>query len=254
MKLNKKTIIYWIIVLVIIAIVFGLIKPIKVALQNNSIDKTISHKSAQVLEIQTERNKLDSILVNTTETKKELDKLFIVFEKQIRDKQKELNLEAVKTREDIEKLEDSKKIINYNKVEASFIYNNKNYNTEYNELMKATKNLPIWRTTADHIWDACESAKNQSHCYKYTLWVATAESSLFQRTNYNNGFWIMYRWKLKRYSSIEASIDDFVLKYNKYWYKHTKPQQRITKSRYCTSWCSNRINNVQSTIDILNNK
>jgi len=167
--MNKKTIIYGIVVLIIIAVVFGLLKPIKLAIQNNQIDKTITHKSAQVLDTQNERNELDLDLISITENKKEIDRMFIDFEKQIRDKQKELNLEAIETRKEIDVLENSKEIITYNEVEAGFIYKERNYNTDYEELMEATKQLPIWRTTADYIWDACEVAKNRSHCYKYAL-------------------------------------------------------------------------------------
>lgn len=81
------------------------------------------------------------------------------------------------------------------------------------------------------------------HCIESVVGVANAESTLFTRgmNPSNNGFWLMYKWKKRKFSSVEEAINVWVALYVKNWWG-----KRITwadwlkgKSAYCQSACKN---------------
>ena len=81
------------------------------------------------------------------------------------------------------------------------------------------------------------------HCIESVVGVANAESTLFTKwmKPSNNWFGLMYKWKKRKFSSVEESIQVWVSLYKKNWWG-----KRITwadwlkgKSAYCQSACTN---------------
>lgn len=81
------------------------------------------------------------------------------------------------------------------------------------------------------------------HCIWAVLWVANAESSLFKKgmKPSNNPFGLMYKWKKRKFSSVEESIQVWVS-----LYKKNNRAKRTTwaswlkgSSAYCQSACTN---------------
>ena len=90
------------------------------------------------------------------------------------------------------------------------------------------------------------------HCIESAVWVANAESTLFTKwmKPSNNGFGLMYKWKKRRFSSVEESIQVWVS-----LYKKNNWGRRITwadwlkgKSAYCQSACTNRAKAYNSVV------
>jgi len=78
-------------------------------------------------------------------------------------------------------------------------------------------------------------------CVTNLLWVANAESSMFKAgmKPSNNGFWWLYKWKKRKFSSVEESIKQWVAMYvRNNWGKRVTWDARL-KGNYCTSSCSN---------------
>lgn len=78
-------------------------------------------------------------------------------------------------------------------------------------------------------------------CVKTVLWVANAESSMFKAgmKPSNNGFWRMYKWKKRKFSSVEESIKEWVAMYvRNNWSKRVTWKDWLNW-KYCTSSCSN---------------
>lgn len=84
---------------------------------------------------------------------------------------------------------------------------------------------------------------NYKHCIGAVLWVANAESSLFKNgmKPSNNPFGLMYKWKKRKFSSVEESIKVWVS-----LYKKNNRARRTTwadwlkgSSAYCQSACTN---------------
>lgn len=77
-------------------------------------------------------------------------------------------------------------------------------------------------------------------CVKNLLGVANAESSMFKKwmNPSNNGFWWMYQWKKRKFSSVEESIKEWVAMYvRNNWGKRVTWEARM-QGNYCTSECS----------------
>lgn len=78
-------------------------------------------------------------------------------------------------------------------------------------------------------------------CVKNLLGVANAESSMFKKwmEPSNNWFGWMYKWKKRKFSSVEESIKEWVAMYvRNNWGKRVTWDARL-KGNYCTSSCSN---------------
>lgn len=91
---------------------------------------------------------------------------------------------------------------------------------------------------------------NYKHCIESVVWVANAESTLFTKwmNPSNNGFWLMYKWKKRKFSSVEESIQVWVSLYKKNnWGKRVTGQDRI-RWKYCASECKYRVKNYSSAI------
>lgn len=81
------------------------------------------------------------------------------------------------------------------------------------------------------------------HCIQSAVWVANAESTLFTKwmKPSNNWFGLMYKWKKRKFSSVEESIKVWVS-----LYKKNNRAKRTTwadwlkgSSAYCQSACTN---------------
>ena len=82
---------------------------------------------------------------------------------------------------------------------------------------------------------------NYKHCIWAVLWVANAESSLFKKgmKPSNNWFGWMYKWKKRKFSSVEESIKLWVAMYVRNGRGKRVTWQDWLNWKYCTSSCSN---------------
>ena len=141
------------------------------------------------------------------------------------------------------------------KVSAKTKDNNKKYSKETIIVFNSIRYLSVPIDLAKYIAKQCESAKDRSHCYKYAVWVAKAESSVFKRCSYNNCYGIMERnpnRRIKRYISKKSNKNMQQHKNHKTKNNNMRPKDRINKSRYCTEHCQHWIKNVQYAIDQMN--
>lgn len=118
-------------------------------------------------------------------------------------------------------------------------------------------NTVVWSDTISEaivVW-CMNHSDDYMLCMKHVFWVANAESTLFTNVwKKNNAFGITERqcrnlnamdtacrYGLKKYTSVEESVIDFIKHYEKNkWYSRTRGQDRLN-GNYCTSQCSNRI-------------
>ena len=91
------------------------------------------------------------------------------------------------------------------------------------------------------IHECSTQANDYKLCVKNLLGVANAESSMFKKwmNPSNNGFWWMYKWKKRKFSSVEESIKEWVAMYvRNNWGKRVTWDDWL-KWKYCTSGCTN---------------
>lgn len=91
-------------------------------------------------------------------------------------------------------------------------------------------------------------------CIKNVVGVANAESTMFTKGMYPtfNWFWLMYRGRKRRFSSVEEWIHEWVSLYKKNdWGKRTTWASWL-KWKYCVSECKYRVKNYESAIKKLN--
>lgn len=87
-------------------------------------------------------------------------------------------------------------------------------------------------------------------CVKNILGVSNAESSMFKAgmKPTNNGFWRMYKWKKRKFSSVEESIKEWVAMYvRNNWGKRVTWKDRLAW-KYCTSSCSGWVGAYNSAV------
>lgn len=88
------------------------------------------------------------------------------------------------------------------------------------------------------------------HCIESVIWVANAESTLFTKwmEPSKNWFGLMYKWKKRKFSSVEESIKVWVSLYKKNNRATRVTGQDWLRWKYCTSSCSHRTKNYSSAI------
>lgn len=87
------------------------------------------------------------------------------------------------------------------------------------------------------------------HCIWAVLWVANAESSLFKKgiKPSNNPFGLMYKWRKRKFSSIEESIQVWVSLYKRNnWGRRTSWSAWVWT--YCMSECKYWAKNYESAV------
>lgn len=115
------------------------------------------------------------------------------------------------------------------------------------------------------VYTCKEKAENPTNCIIAGASILKAESNLWKKCNGYNCFWM---WGgSHKYSSYEKWVEDFVKRYNKYWYKAKSAsffypsKWGVSPSRYCTSehssnsskWCPNWQRHAQYMWDKLTN-
>lgn len=84
---------------------------------------------------------------------------------------------------------------------------------------------------------------NYEQCIKALIWVANAESSLFKNgmNPSQNPFGLMYKWKKRKFSSVEEAINVWVALYvkNNWGKRITWADWLKWKWAYCQSACTN---------------
>jgi len=87
-------------------------------------------------------------------------------------------------------------------------------------------------------------------CVQNVLGIANAESSMFKAgmKPSNNWFGWMYKWKKRKFSSVEESIKEWVAMYvRNNWGKRVTWKDRLAW-KYCTSSCSNWVSAYNSAV------
>lgn len=89
------------------------------------------------------------------------------------------------------------------------------------------------------VYTCKDKAENPTNCIIAGASILKAESNLWKKCNGYNCFWM---WGgSHKYSSYEKWVEDFVKRYNKYWYKAKSAsffypsKWGVSPSRYCTS-------------------
>lgn len=140
-------------------------------------------------------------------------------------------------------------------------YANKTYDENTVIVYNSVVHLWLDLELALHVVGECNWSWDRQHCYKFTVWIMKAESSLCQKaSSKNNCFGIMHRpdrnWNkrtVKGYDSHKESITDFVRRYKKYrQYRQDTSYWVLPKWNYCTDHCQDREWNVQYAINIMN--
>lgn len=96
---------------------------------------------------------------------------------------------------------------------------------------------------------ATQVPDNYVQCLKSAVWVANAESSLFTKwmSPSNNWWGLMYKWKKRKFSSIEESVQVWVSLYKKNnWGKRTSWSDWVWT--YCMSECKYWAKNYESAV------
>ena len=89
------------------------------------------------------------------------------------------------------------------------------------------------------VYTCKEKAENPKHCIITWASILKAESNLWKKCIHHNCFWIA-SWRFQ-YETLEKWVEDWVKRYNKYWYKAKSashfypPRWWKSPSRYCTS-------------------
>ena len=91
---------------------------------------------------------------------------------------------------------------------------------------------------------------NYKKCIEDVIGVSNAESSIFKKWMYptNNGFGLMYKWKKRKFSSVEDWIKVRVSLYVKNNWETRTTWADWLKGNYCTSECSGWKKNYSSAI------
>lgn len=102
------------------------------------------------------------------------------------------------------------------------------------------------------IVDECTTQvpKNYNKCIKDVIWVSNAESTIFKNWMYpsNNGFGLMYKWKKRKFSSVEDWIKVRVSLYVKNNWETRTTWADWLKWKYCASSCSHWSKNYNNAI------
>lgn len=90
------------------------------------------------------------------------------------------------------------------------------------------------------VWTCKEKAIDPVKCIKLGSSIVKAESGGGYRCYKNGCFWILAGWI--SYKSVEAGVEDWVRRYNKYWYRQDNPSSFYSnspnwkpKTHYCLS-------------------
>lgn len=126
--------------------------------------------------------------------------------------------------------------------------------TEAEVLTEKVNSLVGNESISKTIVDECMiQTEDYKLCIRNVIWVASAESSVFKKWMHpsNNGFGWMYKWKKKRFNSIEESIRLRIEMYVRNgWAKRTTGQARL-RWKYCVSACTHWVGNYNSAISKL---
>ena len=100
-----------------------------------------------------------------------------------------------------------------------------------------------------HILWACIKTRNQPHCVSTLLGIAKAESSIFRRCYKWSCLGIKPKGSIKTYDNVKYGIDDWVERYNKYWYNNKNADDMLRRSLYCDGECEQRGSNWRLSFD-----
>lgn len=91
--------------------------------------------------------------------------------------------------------------------------------------------------------ECASQVDDYKQCIKNVIWVSNAESWIFKAAMKpsNNWFGLMYKWKKRRFSSVQEWIHVWVSLYKKNWWGKRTTGQAWLNWKYCVWSCSNRV-------------
>ena len=91
--------------------------------------------------------------------------------------------------------------------------------------------------------ECASQVDDYKQCIKNVIWVSNAESWIFKAAMKpsNNWFGLMYKWKKRRFSSVQEWIHVWVSLYKKNWWGKRRTGQDWLRGKYCVWSCSNRV-------------
>ncbi len=136
--------------------------------------------------------------------------------------------------------ETSKKVVSWETKKIETPSEKKSSDCDANCKKKILVKIGLQKPLASQIVDSCKKfARDPVHCIKYASSVSWAESTGGQRCHKFGCFWIKSGGIA--YDSLADGTNDWVRRYNKYWYKATSVSDfyparwNVSKFRYCTS-------------------
>ena len=115
------------------------------------------------------------------------------------------------------------------------------YNTEWSKsthvLQDKMVKLGFSKKLSAYIINGCKAeTANPKRCVTTATFIAKNESGAGKTDSYNN----VFGFRGKKFVSEEDAVDEFIIRYNKYWYNSPKPEHyyppkgKTAKTWYCT--------------------
>lgn len=126
--------------------------------------------------------------------------------------------------------------------------------TEEDVLIEKVNELVGNNSISEAIVQACmKHQEDYKLCIKNIIGVSNAESGIFKKgmSPTNNGFWRMYQWKKRKFSSVEDSIYKRVAMYTKNHWEKRGTWEAWLAGKYCTSECKYWVKNYNHAVNKL---
>lgn len=127
--------------------------------------------------------------------------------------------------------------------------------SEAEVLIEKVNELVGNNSISEAIVQACmKHQEDYKLCIKNIIGVSNAESGIFKNgmSPTNNGFWWMYQWKKRKFSSVEDSIYKRVAMYTKNHWEKRGTWEAWLAGKYCTSECKYWVKNYNYAVNKLN--
>lgn len=108
-------------------------------------------------------------------------------------------------------------------------------------------NLSMSQQDAYVLIEECRKTDQPNKCVKFA-WAIRAQEWWYQT---RHPFWMLrqpsrYKWVKEKTTWQYAELR--VWSFERYWIRNNTPQDYLSRSKYCTSWCSHRVWNVSRFI------
>ncbi len=136
---------------------------------------------------------------------------------------------------------------------ATIVVESHKTGSEYSD----NRNKKVWHLMKEYwftdeelriIWFECQKSESPLRCKAMITHTCKQETNCWKAWVWlrNNLFWV-YNSHTKRFDSYPSrisSIQDWLDRYNKFRHKNSC-EEMITRSKYCVSWCNDRVPNCK---------